>query len=314
MHQKTAIILMNTGSPDAPTPEAVRRYLEQFLSDRRIIDLPRIFWWPILYGVILRNRPAKSAARYQSIWTKEGSPLIVTMQKITNALQARLDCPVRMAMRYGNPSVEKTLSELQKEGFNDFLIFPLFAQYASETVEACVDAVKRAQEKLPSFTYRLVPSYYNRAQWVDALIAEINERRTQGHHLLMSFHGIPVKSIEKGSPYETQCQESAKSLANALGLKDGEWTIAFQSKFGGGKWLSPYLDDQLDTLLGRDVTEIDVVSLSFSCDCLETLEELAIDTREQFLKKGGKTLNVLPCLNDSPAAINLYESCIREQF
>lgn len=316
MSDKTAVILMNTGSPAAPTEAALRTYLKEFLSDPRIIELPSWLWQPILRGIILRTRPAKSARRYRKIWMPDGSPLIVYTQKVLEALNERLsdDIVVAMAMKVGSPSVEQTVARLKKDGINRFIFFPMFAQYATQTTESALDGVRELKEELKDIHWDWIRPFYNRADFIEALAAKIQSNRTPGAHLVMSFHGIPVKSIQKGSPYEKQCRETAQSIAAKLQLKGGDYSIAYQSRFGNDHWLQPYLTGHVESLVHQGVRSIDVVCLSFSVDCLETLEEIGIELKNHFLSLGGEHFNLLPCLNDDANALDCYEKLILESI
>lgn len=314
MSEKTAVILMNTGSPAAPTEAALRIYLKDFLSDPRIIELPSWIWQPILRGIILRTRPAKSAQRYRKIWMPDGSPLIVYTQKIVEALNDRLpdNLVVAMAMKVGSPSVEQTVSRLKKEGINRFIFFPMFAQYATQTTESALDGVRELKGDLKNIHWDWIRPFYNRGDFLEALAFKIGQNRTPGSHLVMSFHGIPVKSIQKGSPYQKQCLETARSIVAKLQLKDGDYSIAYQSRFGNDHWLQPYLTGHVESLVRQGIRSIDVACMSFSVDCLESLEEIGIELREHFMALGGERFNLLPCLNDDEQAIRLYESLIIE--
>ena len=314
MSDKTAVILMNTGSPAAPTEAALRTYLKEFLSDPRIIELPSWIWQPILRGIILRTRPAKSAQRYRKIWMPDGSPLIVYTQKIVEALNDRLpdDVVVAMAMKVGSPSVEQTVARLKKDGINRFIFFPMFAQYATQTTESALDGVRELKGELKDIHWDWIRPFYNRADFIEAWAAKIQSHRSPGAHLVMSFHGIPVKSIQKGSPYEKQCCETAQSIAAKLQLKDGDYSIAYQSRFGNDHWLQPYLTRHIESLVHQGVRSIDVACLSFSVDCLETLEEIGIELKNHFLSLGGEHFNLLPCLNDDEMALMFYKKLIEE--
>ena len=315
MQEKTAVILMNTGSPAAPTAAALRTYLKDFLSDPRIIELPAWFWQPILRGFILRSRPAKSAERYKKIWLPDGSPLIVYTQALVEKLNEKLpeNVAVAMAMRVGAPSTKETVLQLQKEGFSRFLFFPMFAQYATQTTESCLDAIHEIEKKVPQgFTWDWIRPYFDHEGYAQLWADKIRASRTSGAHLVMSFHGIPVKSIEKGSPYQSQCLQTAHMIAEKLGLKEGDYSIAYQSRFGNDHWLQPYLSGHVETLLKKNIRSIDVVCLSFSVDCLESLEEIGLELKEHYLRSGGERFGLIACLNDDEAAVNFYHDLISE--
>lgn len=317
MQDKTAVILMNTGSPAAPTAGALRTYLKDFLSDPRIIELPAWIWQPILRGIILRTRPAKSAERYKKIWMPDGSPLMVYSQKLVEALNERLsgNTTVAMAMKVGAPSVKTTVQRLKGEGYKRFIFFPMFAQYSTQTTESCLDSV-RETENLDSegFSWDWIKPYYDRHEFIEILAQKIALQRTAGAHLVMSFHGIPVKSIKKGSPYEHQCRQTAFEIARKLNLSEGEYSIAYQSRFGNDHWLQPYLTGHVEELVRKGTKAIDVVCLSFSVDCLETLEEIGIELKDHFIRVGGERFNLIACLNDDPQAVDFYLTLIEEKL
>lgn len=318
MQDKTVVVLVNTGSPSAPTAAALKPYLRDFLSDPRIIELPRWFWLPILNGIILRKRPAQSAQRYQKIWMPEGSPLIVYTDRLASKLNARFDDSVQVdyAMRVGYPSVDKVIEKWQEKGVENFIIFPMFAQYATQTVESVMDAVHdwENQTKKP-FRYQVIEPFYNQTGFIQALAHQVQMNRSQSDtHLVMSFHGIPVKSIRRGSPYEKQCLETAQRLALALGLRDDQYSIAYQSRFGGDRWLQPYLSEHVIELLKKNIRSIDVVCLSFSVDCLETLEEIGLELKDHYLQAGGQAFHCLPCLNDDELAVDFYTQLIKQKL
>ena len=318
MQDKTVVILVNTGSPSAPTAAALKPYLRDFLSDPRIIELPRWFWLPILNGIILRKRPAQSAQRYQKIWMPEGSPLIVYTDRLASKLNARFDESVQVdyAMRVGYPSVDKVLEKWQDKGVENFIIFPMFAQYANQTVESVMDAVHDWEKRTKKpFRYQAIEPFYNQSGFIQALAHQVRMNRSQPDtHLVMSFHGIPVKSIRRGSPYEKQCLETAQRLALALGLQEGQYSIAYQSRFGGDRWLQPYLSEHVLELLKKNIRSIDVVCLSFSVDCLETLEEIGLELKDHYLQAGGQAFHCLPCLNDDDLAVDFYAQLIQQKL
>ena len=313
----TAIVLVNTGSPEAPTEEALRVYLKEFLSDPRIIELPRWLWLPILNLFILPSRPKKSAERYQKIWTKTGSPLLNITRQTIEALRSRLadrdDVRIEMAMRVGHPSVDDVTQGLVNEGVKSIFYIPVFAQYATQTTESILDAIKETMVKLggraPAWSSQ--PAYFDDALYIQAITEQVQAHRRENRHLVISFHGIPKKCTDRGDPYEAQCNETAKLLAQSLGLNEDDYSIAYQSRFGTDRWLQPYLPGHLRQLAKVGIRHIDIVCLSFAADCLETLEEIALEGREIFERAGGEHFNYIPCINDSTRAIDLYESQIR---
>ncbi len=309
---RTAVLWCNLGSPDAPTAAAVRPYLAEFLGDPRVVEIPRLLWAPILHGIILRVRPAKSAAKYASIWMPEGSPLKVWTQKQAALLAGRLgdqghSVAVHDAMRYANPSIASRLDALQAAGVARVLVLQAYPQYSATTTASVLDAVadwSRGQRRIPEF--RFVNAYHDDPAYIEALALGIEQHwlaEGRGEVLLMSFHGIPARNIALGDPYQSHCLTTARLLAARLGLPEGRYRVTFQSRFGRAKWLEPYTEPTLRELGASGVKRVDVVCPGFPADCLETLEEIAMEGREAFLHAGGETFSYIPCLNDSPAWI-----------
>ena len=306
----TAILLLNLGTPDAPTAPAVRRYLAEFLGDPRVVELPRLLWLPILHGIILRTRPAKSAAKYATIWTAEGSPLKLHTERQAKLLKGllgergRKDLIIDWAMRYQNPSIPAVLDRLAAAGASEILVLPLYPQYAGSTTASTQDAVAawtQRQAKAPAI--RWVKDYPTDPGYIGALAASIREHwqaHGRGEKLIMSFHGIPQRSVDRGDPYADQCQATAQALAAALGLSPDQWMATFQSRFGAAKWLQPYTQPTLEELARGGLKSIDILCPGFPADCLETLEEISMECREAFLHAGGETFNYIPCLNERP--------------
>lgn len=304
----TAILLCNLGTPDAPTTTAVRRYLAEFLSDPRVVEIPRFIWWPILHGIILRTRPAKSAARYAGVWMPEGSPLKVWTEKQAKLLAGYLGqrghaITVRPAMRYGNPSIRSQLDALKAEGATRILVLPLYPQYAAATTASVFDAVyawARRSRHVPEF--RFVNRYGDDAGYIEALAARTQDhwaREGRGEMLVMSFHGVPRRSLMLGDPYHCECHKTARLLAQRLGLAVHEYKVTFQSRFGRAEWLSPYTEPTLRELGRVGVKRVDVICPGFVADCLETLEEISLEGRDAFIAEGGKEFHYIPCVNDS---------------
>jgi ferrochelatase len=282
-----SILLVNLGTPSAPTPEAVRAYLAEFLSDPRVVPLPRWLWLPILHGIVLRQRPRQSAEKYQQIWMPEGSPLAVHTVRQAQLLAERTNAPVRYAMRYGAPSILAALPELENP-----VVVPLYPQYAESTTGSVLDM-------LPPGT-RAVREFHDHPAYIAALAANMRRHWAQhgrGAMLLMSFHGLPKRGA---GGYEQQCRATAARLARALSLGDAEWRVTFQSRFGYAKWLEPYTEQTLIDLARSGVPRVDVVCPGFVADCLETLEELGIRAREKFHAAGGRELELIECLNEAP--------------
>lgn len=303
----TAVLLCNLGTPDAPTTPAVRRYLKEFLSDPRVVEIPRAAWLPILWGIILPLRPAKSAHKYASIWTEAGSPLKVWTEKQAKLLHGFLGerghaVTVRYAMRYGNPSIEAQLDTLKAQGATRILIVPAYPQYSGTTTASVVDAVgawAQRTRNLPEL--RFVGRYHDDAGYIDALASTIG-RHWMAHgrpdHFVMSFHGVPERTLKLGDPYHCECHKTARLLAARLNLAREQYTVSFQSRFGKAKWLEPYTEPTLRALAARGVKRVDVACPGFTSDCLETLEEIGMEARAAFLAAGGKAFHAIPCLND----------------
>lgn len=308
----TGILLTSLGTPDAPTAAAVRRYLAEFLWDSRVVELPRPLWWLILHGIILRFRPARSARKYRTIWTANGSPLLaITRQQataVTAALAESCPGPVRVAvgMRYGNPSIASALVELQAAGVRRLLILPLYPQYSAATVASTFDAVAaelRTWRWLPEL--RFISHYHDDPGYLDALADAIRAARleTPAERLLFSFHGLPKRNLLAGDPYHCQCHQTARLVAERLGLQPEAWAVAFQSRFGRAEWLQPYASTLLAEWARTGVKRVAVVCPGFAADCLETLEEIAVENRQTFLDAGGERYRYLPALNAAPAHI-----------
>ena len=309
---RTAVLLVNLGTPDAPTAPALRRYLAEFLSDPRVVEIPKLVWWPILHGIILRTRPARSAAKYASVWMPEGSPLAVWTQRQTTALAAALadaghQLIVRHAMRYGNPSLPDTLDALRSEGVTRVLVLPLYPQYAAATTASISDKVLQwatRARRLPEL--RFIAEYHDDAAYVEALAGQLRAHWAEhgrADKLVLSFHGVPERSLHLGDPYHCQCHKTARLLAIALGLGKDEVLVTFQSRFGKAKWLEPYTEPTLQALAAAGTKRVDVMCPGFVADCLETLEEINQEAREAFLDAGGEAFRYVPCLNDNPAWI-----------
>lgn len=309
---RTAILWCNLGSPDAPTAEAVRPYLSQFLHDPRVVEIPRAVWCPILHGIILRTRPAKSAAKYASIWMPEGSPLKVWTAKQAVMLTGWLGerghrVTVRDAMRYAQPSIASQLDALMAEGVTRVLVMQAYPQYSGTTTASVIDAVNAwtlRQRRLPEI--RFVNDFHADPGYIEALARSVERHwkdNGRGEMLMMSFHGIPARNIALGDPYQTQCLETGRLLAERLQLASDQFRITFQSRFGRAKWLEPYTEPTLRELGAAGVKRVDVICPGFPADCLETLEEIAIEGREAFLHSGGETFHYVPSLNDSPAFV-----------
>jgi ferrochelatase len=305
--ESLGVLLVNLGTPDAPTTAAVRRYLAEFLWDPRIIELPRPLWWLILHGVILRIRPRRSAEAYAKVWTDEGSPLLTWSRKQRAGLQRELASslpgPVHVAlgMRYGQPSIAAALEELRAASVRRLLILPLYPQYSATTTGSTFDAVAdvlRGWRWLPDL--RLISDYHEEPGYIDALAASVRDHwasEGRGEHLVMSFHGLPRRYLEAGDPYFCYCHHTARLLAAALGLGEEQWSVSFQSRVGREEWLRPYTDEHLRELAEAGHSRVDIVCPGFSADCLETLEEIAQENDHYFREAGGDGLSYIPALN-----------------
>ncbi|HEX8962942.1 MAG TPA: ferrochelatase [Rhodocyclaceae bacterium] len=323
MSSRTAILLANLGTPSAPTAPALRRYLAEFLGDRRVVDLPRLLWWPILHGIILTTRPAKSAEKYARIWTPDGSPLKLHTERQAKLLRGLLDesgdkrTLVDWAMRYGQPSIASVLDRLAGQAVSRIVIVPLYPQYAGSTTASVYDAVsawRDAHPKPPPLV--TLRSYGDHPAYIAALAASVREHwQANGRpdQLVMSFHGIPQRAVQKGDPYADQCRRTAELLAEALGLDASAWQMTFQSRFGRAEWLQPYTQPTLESLAREGVARVDVMCPGFVGDCLETLEEIGMECRDAFLAAGGREYRYIPCLNERPDWIAALAAIVREQ-
>ena len=308
----TGVLLCNLGTPDAPTPAALRRYLAEFLSDQRVVEIPRLLWILILHGIILRVRPAKSAVKYASVWMKEGSPLKVWTERQAARLQEQLSAQghtvtVRYAMRYGSPSVASQLDALKAAGATRILLLPAYPQYSGTTTASVWDAVYAWAAQIRHVPeLRFVNRYHDDAGYIGALAERVRgywAEHGRGGKLVMSFHGVPERTLHLGDPYHCECHKTARLLATELGLAKEQWQLTFQSRFGKAKWLEPYTEPTLVALARQGVERVDVVCPGFTSDCLETLEEISQEARETFIHAGGKEFHYIPCLNDSDAWI-----------
>jgi len=324
---KTAVLLVNLGTPEAPTAAAVRPYLDEFLWDPRVVEIPRPLWWLILKGVILNLRPRKSAAKYAAIWMPEGSPLKVHTERQAKLLNGLLrttghpDIVVAWAMRYGQPSIAATLDRLKAEHCTRILVLPLYPQYAASTTASVYDAVfgwTQRTRNVPEL--RLVRNFHDHPGYIAALANSVREhwakhpRPTSGYRLVMSFHGLPRFALDRGDPYHCECHKTARLLAEALGLAPEQWQITFQSRFGRAEWIKPYTQATLEELARSGMGRIDVVCPGFVSDCLETLEEIAIECKTAYLQAGGAEFHYLPCLNERDDWIATLAELTREHL
>ncbi len=307
--EKLGILLVNLGSPDAPTPSAVRRYLAQFLADPRVIETNRFIWWFALHGIILRLRPSRAARSYQKVWTEDGSPLLHFTRLQTQAIQKKLEDRFRghviadMAMTYGKPSIKSGLEGLRKAGARRLLILPLYPQYSATTTAAVFDQVTdvlKGWRWLPDL--RMINQYHDHPKYISALANSIKAQwaeNKQSDLLLFSFHGIPQRYVDNGDPYFCHCQKTARLVAEKLELNDNEWKLVFQSRFGREPWLEPYCSITLQELPAANIKSVDVICPGFAADCLETLEEIQMENKDLFIEAGGESFNYIPCLNNN---------------
>lgn len=317
---KTGILLVNLGTPDAPTTPALKRYLAQFLSDPRVIDLSRWKWLPILHTMILPKRAPRVAKLYQSIWTEQGSPLLAISRQQQQALQAKCDeaqlnVIVELAMTYDNPSMQQGLNKLLQANVDKLIILPLYPQYSSTTSASVFDAFARAStayKKMLPFDFIL--SYHDNEYYISALAESIKARLKPDELLLFSFHGIPARYAQEGDYYPQHCEQTAQLVAEKLGLTPTQWMMSYQSRFGKEVWLQPYTDETLQQLPHQGIKKVAVVCPGFAVDCLETLEEIAVENRNEFLQAGGESYHYIPALNAEASHIELLFNLIKNKL
>jgi len=318
------VLLVNLGTPDAPTTGAVRRYLREFLSDPRVVQIPRAVWLPILYLFVLPFRPGKSAKKYASIWRTDGSPLRIYTERQAQLLRGYLGqklgkpVPVLPAMRYGNPSIKAALAELKERGCDRLLVIPMYPQYAGSTTASTEDALAKALRRWkPAPAVKVIKDFHAHAAYAKAIAKNVNDywmKTGRPDRLVMSFHGIPKAVVAAGDPYEKQCRESARLIAIELGWNDARTLVTFQSRFGAAEWLQPYTDATLRQLGKDGVGRADVICPGFAADCLETLEEIDIENRHVFMKAGGKEFHYIPTTNDTQAWMTLLSILAMENL
>jgi len=317
---KVGVLLTNLGTPDAPEKSALRRYLKEFLWDPRVVEVPRPLWWVILNGAILNFRPARSAESYKTVFTEEGSPLLVHSQRQGDAMKAALaqkgrdDVVVEVAMRYGNPSIKKGIQALMDAGVRRLLVLPLYPQYSASTTASTFDAVSadfRERRWIPEL--RFINHYHDFPLFIEAAATRIREHWDQhgrADRLLFSYHGVPQRYLDNGDPYYCECHKTSRLLAAALGLQSGEYLTTFQSRFGKEEWLKPYTDETLKSLPSEGVTSVQVFCPGFSADCLETIEEIGEENRDYFVEAGGERYEYISALNDHPAHIDALSELV----
>ena len=319
----TAIVLCNLGTPEAPNPAAVRAYLAQFLADPRVVEIPRLAWWLILHGVILRTRPAKSAAKYASVWMPEGSPLKVWTEKQTTLLRGYLGerghrVSVQYAMRYGTPSIGSVLDRLKADGVHRILVLPMYPQYSATTTASVFDSIytwARGIRHIPEF--RFVNRFHDHPGYISAVAKRIFGHWAQNGRpdkLVMSFHGLPQRNLLLGDPYHCECLKTARLIAQRIGIASDDVVVTFQSRFGKARWLQPYTEPTLIKLAQTGVKRVDVLCPGFVADCLETLEEIAMEARNAFIGAGGESFQYIACLNDLHEWISALSDIIQDNL
>ncbi|ADZ91394.1 ferrochelatase [Marinomonas mediterranea] len=319
--KKIGVLLMNLGTPEAPTPEAVRKYLKEFLSDRRVVDLSPILWKPILNGIILNLRPRKVAKVYQQVWMDEGSPLLVLGNRLRDGVQNALDqledqYVVASAMTYGTPNVESAANQFRREGVSHIFVLPMYPQFSGTTTAAAYDRLMNSLAKCPDWpTLNLYHDYADHPLYIQALAKSVTrqwEAQGEKRHLVLSYHGIPKRYVTNGDPYARRCEKTSALLATQLGLNEDEWTHVYQSRFGREEWLQPYADKTLASMPASGLKRINVISPAFSIDCIETLEEVTLELGDEFKHNGGEVFDYIPALNDTSEHIALYKDIILE--
>ena len=320
---RQGILLCNLGTPDAPRPAELRRYLKEFLSDPRVVEIPRLLWWMILNLIILRIRPRRSAKLYQSVWTEAGSPLMLYSQEQVKAVKQRLaekygDIPVVLGMRYGNPSMASAIKQLTDQNVRDIIVLPLYPQYAGATTGSTFDAIAKTFTQLrwvPELQF--INGYHKSEAYIQALCTTIKrhiDAHGQPDKLVFSYHGTPERYLKNGDPYHCFCHQTTRLVREKMGLEENQVMTTFQSRFGREPWLQPYTDETLEQLPEDGVKHVAVICPGFSSDCLETIEEINMEARESFIESGGEHFHYIPCLNDDPAHIDALVSILEKRL
>ncbi len=320
---RQGILLCNLGTPDAPRPAELRRYLKEFLSDPRVVEIPRLLWWMILNLIILRIRPRRSAKLYQSVWTEAGSPLMLYSQEQVKAVKQRLaekygDIPVVLGMRYGNPSMASAIKQLTDQNVRDIIVLPLYPQYAGATTGSTFDAIAKTFTQLrwvPELQF--INGYHKSEGYIQALCTTIKrhiDEHGQPDKLVFSYHGTPERYLKNGDPYHCFCHQTTRLVREKMGLEENQVMTTFQSRFGREPWLQPYTDETLEQLPEDGVKHVAVICPGFSSDCLETIEEINMEARESFIESGGEHFHYIPCLNDDPAHIDALVSILEKRL
>ncbi|HVE89565.1 MAG TPA: ferrochelatase [Burkholderiaceae bacterium] len=323
---RTAVLLVNLGTPESSDAGSVRRFLREFLSDPRVVEIPRVIWWLILYGLVLPLRPRKTAAKYAAIWSEEGSPLMVYSRQQASLLRGYLgergfDVEVALAMRYGEPSIASALGDLRQKNVDRLLVLPMYPQYSATTTASVFDAVANHVKSIRNVPeMRWVKHFHDHSGYIEALKRSVLDHWAkfgalgQGDKLVISFHGVPKRTLELGDPYHCECQKTGRLLATSLGLGAGDFIVTFQSRFGRAAWLQPYTAPTLRRLAADGCSRVDVICPGFATDCLETLEEIAIEAKSDFLLSGGKQFHYIACLNGAPAFIAALADLVQQQL
>ena len=321
---KVGVLLTNLGTPDAPTPSALRRYLKEFLSDPRVVEAPRLIWWLVLNLVILTIRPRRSAAAYKTVWTDEGSPLLIHTKAQAEKVRRQLtdkygdDVVVEFAMRYGNPSVDSVIENMLEQGVTKLVVLPLYPQYSATTTASTFDAIAQSLTKRRAIPeLRFIKNYHDFQPYIDALANKIDDHWQQhgrADKLIFSYHGIPKRYLTNGDPYHCECYKTSRLVAEKLGLNEDEYMTTFQSRFGREEWLKPYTDHTLQALPSQGVKSLQVVCPGFSSDCLETIEEIGEENRDYFLEAGGERFEYIQALNSDESHINALTQLIENNL
>jgi ferrochelatase len=314
---KMGVLLVNLGTPDEASAPAVKRFLSQFLHDKRVVDTNRWLWCPVLHGIILPIRAPKVAKLYQHVWLEQGSPLMVYSQRQRDALEQALDLPVELGMTYGNPSLASGLERLRERGVDTIIVLPLYPQYSATTTAAVFDGIAKAlakQRVIPELSY--IRDYHHHPLYIEALATSVRQswkKHGRGDYLLCSYHGIPQRYADSGDVYPQHCEITTQRLGEALGLNSDQIGMTYQSRFGREEWLQPYTDKTIEQLPAKGIKCLDVISPAFSVDCLETLEELAQECQALYLKSGGDRFQFIPCLNDDPTHIEMMADLVKSK-
>ena len=324
VNKPIGVLMMNLGTPEAPTPVAVRRYLKEFLSDSRVVDLNPILWKPILNGIILNIRPRKVAKVYQQVWMDGGSPLLVLGNRLRDRLRERLSTSekhrfiVEMAMTYGTPNVETAAKAFRQQGVEHIVVLPMYPQFSATTTAAAYDRLMASLKKCPHWpAINLLQDYADHELYVDALTSHIEaqwQKQGEKRHLVFSYHGIPKRYVTQGDPYKARCEATTAAVVSKLGLTPEEYTHVYQSRFGREEWLKPYADMTLKSMPSKGIKAINVISPAFAIDCIETLEEISIELHDEFKEAGGELFDYIPALNDSDRHVDLYERLVLDNI